>query len=55
MVRCYTTLTSYMCGFVVHVCECMCICMRVSTCVDVSIRQHSSAVFVGMVVVVCML
>ena len=38
MVMCYTTLTSYMCVFVVHVHERMCICMRVSTCVDVSMQ-----------------
>ena len=41
MVMCYTTLTTYMCVFVVHVracrLECMCVCMCVSTCVDVSI------------------
>ena len=41
MVTCYSTLTSYMCVFVVHVRACrrerMCVCMCVSTCVDVSI------------------
>ena len=41
MVMCFTTLTSYMCVFVVHVHACgrerMCICMCVSTCVHVNI------------------